>query len=59
MDGSSLLPLVQMVSSGIGVTLIPEMAVEVETRATKVATMHFEAPAPERTVGLIWRKITH
>lgn len=54
MDGSSLLTLVQMVSSGIGVTLIPEMAVEVETRAAKVATMHFEAL--ERAVGLIWRK---
>ena len=43
MDGSSLLTLVQMVSSGIGVTLIPEMAVDVETRAAAVATMRFKA----------------
>ncbi|MDG1936866.1 MAG: hydrogen peroxide-inducible genes activator [Paracoccaceae bacterium] len=56
MDGSSLLTLVQMVSSGIGVTLIPEMAVDVETRAASVATMRFDAPAPARTVGMIWRK---
>lgn len=56
MDGSSLLTLVQMVSSGIGVTLIPEMAVDVETRAAAVATMRFKAPAPTRTVGMIWRK---
>ena len=56
MDGSSLLTLVQMVSSGIGVTLIPEMAVDVETRAATVAVMRFNAPAPARTVGMIWRK---
>ena len=56
MDGSSLLTLVQMVSSGIGLTLIPEMAVDVETCAATVVTMRFDEPAPARTVGLIWRK---
>jgi LysR family hydrogen peroxide-inducible transcriptional activator len=54
LDGSSLSTLVQMVSAGIGVTLIPEMAVAVETAQVSVA--RFENPKPSRTIGMIWRK---
>lgn len=56
LDGSSLSTLVQMVSAGIGVTLIPEMAVAVETRSASVALSRFAAPMPRRTIGMIWRK---
>lgn len=56
MDGSSLSTLVQMVGAGIGVTLIPEMALPVETRSAAVATARFRVPRPARTVGLIWRR---
>jgi LysR family hydrogen peroxide-inducible transcriptional activator len=56
LDGSSLTTLVQMVSAGIGVTLIPEMAVGVETRATPVSLARFPAPRPSRTIGMIWRR---
>lgn len=56
LDGSSLSTLVQMVGAGIGVTLIPEMAVEVETRSANVAVGRFAAPKPTRTIGMIWRK---
>ena len=56
MDGSSLSTLVQMVGAGMGVTLIPEMAVPVETRSASVAVSHFPAPQPRRTIGMIWRK---
>ena len=56
MDGSSLATLVQMVGAGIGVTLIPEMAVAVETRSAPVAIARFRAPQPSRTIGLVWRK---
>jgi len=56
LDGSSLSTLVQMVSAGIGVTLIPEMAVEVETRSASVSVAHFSKPQPSRTIGMIWRK---
>ena len=56
LDGSSLSTLVQMVGAGIGVTLIPEIAVAVETRSAPVSVGRFPAPEPERTVGLIWRK---
>jgi LysR family hydrogen peroxide-inducible transcriptional activator len=50
--------LVQMVSSGIGVTLIPEMAVAVETRSASVSIARFDKPPPSRTIGMIWRKTT-
>ncbi|WP_282096666.1 hydrogen peroxide-inducible genes activator [Epibacterium ulvae] len=58
LDGSALSTLVQMVASGIGLTLIPEMAVEVETRSTPVAISHFPSDRPTRTLGMIWRKTT-
>jgi LysR family transcriptional regulator, hydrogen peroxide-inducible genes activator len=56
MDGSSLATLVQMVGAGIGVTLIPEMAVPVETRSARVAVARFAAPKPMRTIGMVWRR---
>lgn len=56
LDGSSLSTLVQMVGAGIGVTLIPEMAVPVETRSAPVSIARFEAPQPSRTIGMVWRK---
>ncbi len=56
LDGSSLSTLVQMVNAGIGVTLIPEMAVQVETSSTTVSIARFNKPRPNRTIGMIWRK---
>ena len=56
LDGSSLSTLVQMVAAGIGVTLIPEMAVPVETRSAAVSVAQFPAPGPRRTIGMVWRK---
>ncbi|QDY70953.1 hydrogen peroxide-inducible genes activator [Qingshengfaniella alkalisoli] len=58
MEGSSLSTLVQMVSAGIGVTLIPEMAVPVETRSACVSVARLPPPRPKRTIGMIWRKTT-
>jgi LysR family transcriptional regulator, hydrogen peroxide-inducible genes activator len=56
LDASSLSTLVQMVSAGIGVTLIPEMAVAVETRSAPVSVTRFKNPQPSRTIGMVWRK---
>jgi LysR family hydrogen peroxide-inducible transcriptional activator len=56
LDASSLSTLVQMVGAGIGVTLIPEMAVAVETRSAPVSIARFESPRPSRTIGMVWRK---
>ena len=55
LDGSSLTTLVQMVGAGIGVTLIPEMAVAVETRSAPVSVVHFTGEQPSRTIGMVWR----
>lgn len=56
LDGSSLSTLVQMVGAGIGVTLIPEMAVTIETRSASVSIAKFNDPQPSRTIGMVWRK---
>lgn len=56
LDANSLSTLVQMVSAGIGVTLIPEMAVSVETRSASVSLSRFRDPEPSRTIGMVWRK---
>ena len=56
LDGSSLSTLVQMVGAGLGVTLLPAMAVAVETRSAAVSVARFPAPAPSRTVGMVWRR---
>tara|TARA_R110000787_G_scaffold245447_1_gene351268 strand:- start:493 stop:1389 length:897 start_codon:yes stop_codon:yes gene_type:complete len=56
LDASSLATLVQMVGAGLGVTLIPEMAIAVETRSAPVSIAHFRNPQPSQTIGMIWRK---
>ena len=58
LDANSLSTLVQMVSAGIGVTLIPEMAVAVETQSASVSVARFKNPQPSRTIGMVWRKTT-
>ena len=56
LDGSSLATLVQMVGAGIGVTMIPQMAQQVETRSAAVTCVRFKGAQPKRTVGMVWRK---
>jgi len=56
MEGSSLATLVQMVGAGIGVTLIPQMAVPVETRSATVSIARLAAPRPSRMIGMVWRR---
>lgn len=55
LDGSALSTLVQMVGAGIGVTLIPEIAVPVETRSATVDVVRFDDPPPSRQIGMVWR----
>lgn len=56
MEGSSLSTLVQMVGAGIGVTLIPDMAVSIETRSASVSIDRLVPPRPSRSIGMVWRK---
>lgn len=58
LDGSSLSTLVQMVGAGLGMTLIPEMAVPVEAKSASVAIERLGKGEPSRTVGMIWRAST-
>ncbi|MFX0580863.1 hydrogen peroxide-inducible genes activator [Nocardia nepalensis] len=55
---ASLATVVQCVAGGLGVTLIPEMAVAAETSRGTLETAHFAAPAPGRTLGLAFRGST-
>jgi LysR family hydrogen peroxide-inducible transcriptional activator len=56
MEGSSLSTLVQMVGAGIGITLIPQMAVAIDTRSAAVSVARLGDPSPSRMVGMVWRK---
>lgn len=56
MEGSSLSTLVQMVGAGMGVTLIPEIAIGLEARSSSVSIAKFPSPAPTRTIGMVWRR---
>ncbi|SDN91961.1 LysR family transcriptional regulator, hydrogen peroxide-inducible genes activator [Lutimaribacter pacificus] len=56
MEGSTLATLVQMVGVGIGVTLIPEMAVATETSSAAVSVARLPEPRPKRRIGMVWRK---
>lgn len=55
-DASSLSTLVQMVQADLGITLIPDMAIDLETRATDVNVARFPTDPPTRDIGAIWRK---
>jgi LysR family hydrogen peroxide-inducible transcriptional activator len=56
LGSTSLTTVMQMVANGYGVTLVPEIAAEVEVRDQRVALKRFAAPEPGRTIGLAWRK---
>jgi LysR family hydrogen peroxide-inducible transcriptional activator len=53
---SSLSTLVQMVANGLGMTLLPELSVPLETRRGDIHLMRFADPEPQRVIGLAWRK---
>ena len=54
---SSLATIVQMVASGYGITLLPEMSVASEVhQRNDIRLVHFPAPEPKREIGLAWRK---
>jgi LysR family transcriptional regulator, hydrogen peroxide-inducible genes activator len=56
LGATSLATVMQMVANGYGVTLVPEVAVDVEVRDERVKLLRFTSPEPGRTVGLAWRR---
>lgn len=56
---SSLPTLIEMVAGGVGVTLLPMMAVAGTARTQPdLVFVPFKRPAPSRTIGLAWRTAT-
>ncbi|MGN6376667.1 MAG: hydrogen peroxide-inducible genes activator [Sphingomonas sp.] len=57
MLGTSLHTVVQMVENGLGVTMLPEMAIKAGILAnTHLAARPLQADNPSRTVALVWRR---
>jgi LysR family hydrogen peroxide-inducible transcriptional activator len=56
LGATSLATVMQMVANGYGVTLVPEVAIDVEVRDERVKLLRFTAPEPGRTIGLAWRR---
>ncbi len=52
---ASLATAVQCVSGGLGVTLIPQSAVPVETARSRLELAYFAPPRPGRRIGLVFR----
>jgi LysR family hydrogen peroxide-inducible transcriptional activator len=53
---SSLATVMQMVANGYGVTLIPQIAADVELRDSRVKLLRFKEPQPGRSIGLVFRR---
>ncbi|MGX9390393.1 hydrogen peroxide-inducible genes activator [Nitrobacteraceae bacterium UC4446_H13] len=53
---SNLSTIVQMVSNGLGMTLLPEMSIKLECRRSDIHLMRFADPQPNRVIGLAWRR---
>lgn len=56
LQGTSLATLVQMVASGLGLTFLPEMAIEVESRREpSIAVVPIDEEQAFREVAMVWR----
>ncbi len=53
---TSLTTLLQMVAHGLGVTLIPEMAISAGGATSNLKVVPFAEPMPARSVCLAWRR---
>jgi LysR family hydrogen peroxide-inducible transcriptional activator len=53
---SSLTTVMQMVAGGYGVTLIPQIAADVEQRDERVKFLRLQNPQPGRSIGLVFRR---
>jgi len=56
LGATSLTTVMQMVANGYGVTLVPQVAVDVEVRDERIKLLRLVPPQPGRTIGLAWRQ---
>jgi LysR family hydrogen peroxide-inducible transcriptional activator len=54
-SATSLQTLIQMVSHGYGITLLPEMVIAQGVMPANVALHEFKKPYPTRSIGAAWR----
>jgi LysR family hydrogen peroxide-inducible transcriptional activator len=54
LQATSLTTLIEMVASGLGITLMPALAADA-ARQAGIILRRFEAPRPSRRIGLAWR----
>jgi LysR family hydrogen peroxide-inducible transcriptional activator len=55
LGATSLATVMQMVANGYGITLVPEVAAQMEVRDTRIKLLRFQNPEPARMIGLAWR----
>lgn len=53
---SNIATLIQMVANGLGITLVPEISLDMEINRAKVRLSRFGEPEPYRTIALAWRR---
>jgi len=57
--GTTSLPtVIQLVSNGLGETLLPAMALKVEAHNPDLEIVHFKEPVPVRQIGLVYRSVS-
>lgn len=58
-QGTSLHTLVQMVANGLGVTLLPQVAIDSGLlRGIRLPVLDLDSETPDRKIGVVWRQTT-
>lgn len=56
LEAASMATLMRMVASGMGMTLIPQLAMADENRDGRLRIVPFADPAPSRDLAVVWRR---
>ena len=56
LEAASMATLMRMVASGMGMTLIPRLALADENRDGRLRVVPFAEPAPSRDLAVVWRR---
>lgn len=56
LEAASMATLMRMVASGMGMTLIPQLALADENRDGRLRIVPFADPAPSRDLAVVWRR---
>ncbi|MDS9466453.1 hydrogen peroxide-inducible genes activator [Paracoccus sp. MBLB3053] len=56
LEAASMATLMRMVSSGLGMTLIPKLALSDEGRVQRLRIVPFAPPEPSRDLAVVWRR---